>query len=951
MLKFLGRIEAIVNTVSVICNIFTTICHNMRDRLMELLSTKIKLVLLLIACCSLLMAAYWAYIKQKKPSLKAVESLFTVPTEKITKRILPNGMHAIIYQNDALPKVLVQMAYDVGSYVEQSGERGLAHLVEHMIFKGTEKLSETDIDTIARKYGATYNAFTMLDATSYYFESNKNNWKPFLEILADCMNNVRFDPQHLASEVKAVVQELKMNKDDYWKMMYLKSLELAFPPNHPYHMPTIGFKEDLLTLTADQVKAFYKKYYRPDRATLFIVGDVDPKEAFAEVERLFDAPAPTTKAAVVEFPSLHTELAVNNTRFYEDIKNEQLMLYWVIPGLKDKHEQAISVLEAILGAGHAGRLYRTLVDEHKVASSVGASAFKMMEAGLFFVFLEPLPGKKEACIRLIKEELASLVRNGVSDVDLARVAKTKKVDFFEETLHFNNLVMDWLQSYFATRDEFALFNRVNRYNDITTQELQEIAKTYLDPFLMNQLEVLPLPEDKKEMRQLMKEQSNALDQKILARHERIAPIEEPRAAAAFPPPMPLTFTFPQPTKTIILPNGLTVLLARQKQLPMISTMFSFKEAAFFASAREGVVLGLMMNMLLEGTKGSSKKETVDFFEQRGASFNFNAAGASLSCLSADFTDLLERFVQVLCYPTFAKDALEKLKKIELDALHRSKDDAKDIAGRLLKNALFKGQPFAWTFDEAIEDVARVNTASLKALHNQVLTAENLVVSIVGDFDVNQMEHVVRCYLGKLETGMKISVESIKAQEAKSEHIDVAMTRDQVVVMYGRPSPVTIYDADFVPLKLLNYICFKSLGSRIYKIRERTGLFYVAFGEFAARAGKQPGYDCVGAIINPENVALAETEILKCIAEIAEKGVTAEELDAAKHSYEKDLADLMGSNSIIAGTICRIKALELPADHYDKVLQRVHSLTLQEINQVAARYVSSDNFTRVRVGRV
>jgi predicted Zn-dependent peptidase len=99
------------------------------------------------------------------------------------------------------------------------------------------------------------------------------------------------------------------------------------------------------------------------------------------------------------------------------------------------------------------------------------------------------------------------------------------------------------------------------------------------------------------------------------------------------------------------------------------------------------------------------------------------------------------------------------------------------------------------------------------------------------------------------------------------------------------------------------------------------------------------------------VALAETEILKCIAEIAASGVTADELDAAKHSYEKDLADLIGSNAIIAGTICRIKALELPADHYDKVLQRVHSLTLSEMNELTARYVSSDNFTRVRVGRV
>src|SRR5205814_2315738 len=120
-----------------------------------------------------------------------------------------------------------------------------------------------------------------------YFETNKNNWQPFLQILADCMQNTRFDSQHLASEVKAVIQELKMGKDNYWRTMILKACELIFPPNHPYHTPTIGFKEDLLNLNADNLKKFYKKYYRPDRATLFIIGDVNVDEAVTLAKQHF----------------------------------------------------------------------------------------------------------------------------------------------------------------------------------------------------------------------------------------------------------------------------------------------------------------------------------------------------------------------------------------------------------------------------------------------------------------------------------------------------------------------------------------------------------------------------------------------------------------------------------------------------------------------------------------
>ena len=244
---------------------------------MELFTTKIKIGLLACAALTVLAgAAYWYRAKRKSAALHTSKKTnIEIPHDRVKKKVFDNGMHVISFKNDLLPKVLVQVAYDVGSYVEDSGERGLAHLVEHMIFKGTDVPSESDIDTIARKYGATFNAFTAWDTTSYYFEIDKNNWKHFLPILSDCMQNARFDPQHLVSEVKAVVQELKMGKDNFFRLILYKACELGFPPNHPYHTPVIGYKEDLLNLTADRVKAFYKEYYRPDRATLFIVGDVD----------------------------------------------------------------------------------------------------------------------------------------------------------------------------------------------------------------------------------------------------------------------------------------------------------------------------------------------------------------------------------------------------------------------------------------------------------------------------------------------------------------------------------------------------------------------------------------------------------------------------------------------------------------------------------------------------
>ena len=177
-------------------------------------------------------------------SLPAHDTL-PVPEDKITKVVLDNGLTVLVCNQGTAPKVLVQIAYDVGSAIEQEGERGLAHLLEHMIFKGTQKMAEGDIDAIARKYGADFNAFTSHDMTSYYFETDANNWQPFLPILADCMQNARFSDQHLASEVKAVIQELRMYSDSHWHVMLDHAFTTLFPANHPYHHPIIGYKEDL----------------------------------------------------------------------------------------------------------------------------------------------------------------------------------------------------------------------------------------------------------------------------------------------------------------------------------------------------------------------------------------------------------------------------------------------------------------------------------------------------------------------------------------------------------------------------------------------------------------------------------------------------------------------------------------------------------------------------------
>lgn len=916
-----------------------------------MLTIKIKMLLLLLIGSIATLVVYWFFIRARRAVMHEEHVAFATPSDRVRKEVLPNGMHVLVFKNSSLPKVLVQIAYDVGSYVEDSGERGLAHLVEHMIYKGTSTLSESDIDSIARKYGASFNAFTSQDETSYYFEANKNNWKPFVPLLADCMQNTRFDAEHLASEVKAVIQELKMGKDNYWRSMMYKAMELVFPPNHPYHSPTIGFKEDLLNLNAENLKKFYKKYYRPDRATLFIVGDVDIDEALTIARENFSHVVADKESVVKSFPTIMPELVTHHTRYFEDVTTEHLGFFWVIPGFKSPSEQVATMLAGILGKGQSGRLYRLLVDEAKVATSVYVSATQFIQAGIFLIFIEPIPGKAEECAALIRQELEKVTASGVTKVELERVAKNKSKSFFHKMQHFTDFVYSWIQSYYATGNEMDIFQRVDRYYEITSQQIQDFSAQYLDPFLMNRIEVLPLPESKRPLRESIKRMSDELDQKILARHARTAAVEHPRAVYGYKDPEPLAFVFPKPDRVLELPNGLKVLLAANHNVPLITFNCQFIEADFLGDARDGLDVGFMMDMLMEGSKDFTKKEHVDFFEQHGASYSFDARGARFVCLREDLEKLVGRFNHILRQPTWPQDSIEKLKDIFIDSYQRGKDSPKAMAMRILKNTVYKNHPYDWTYDEAIESIKKIDTAVLQAIHKDFVSPANMIVSVVGDFDVEHMAKFLQKSLSDWQTGTKKTFSVVPQAFEKNAKIDHQMLRDQVMFLLGQPSPLTIYDADVIPLKLLNIISFGSMGSRIFKLREETGLFYTAFGSFASHAAKEHGFDVVGMLVSLENVGKAEVLTRQLLTGIAQGGVATEEIDAARQMYLKDLIDLVDDNTAIAGLLCSLDSLGLGFDYYDKVLARVQTLTAADLGVIAAKYYSPENMARVRVGPV
>lgn len=902
--------------------------------------------ILLVKSC--IMKKYNLNFKEK------VESNMDFPN--IKKIVLNNGFTVLIFRTTQTPKVLLQIAYDIGSWVEKSGERGLAHLIEHMIFKGTDKLSEGDIDSIARKFGADFNAFTSKDMTSYYFEVDKNNWQPFVEILADCMQNARFDDQHLSSEFKAVIQELRMLKDNHFRQMVDTAFINAFPSNHPYHAPIIGYKQDLVNISAQNLKTFYKKYYQPERATLFMVGDIDLDEAEKIAINNFsnlkngDGISHFDQAKTSMF-ELMANASTNNTILYEDVTQEMQGFYWLIPGLNAKNKELVSVVESVIGTGEGSRLYKRLVEKEKVAASVSAFAHQLMGAGLFFVIVEPLKNKSFECKKLVTEELNNIVKNGVQKSEIEKVVNTREREHFQTLQSLSGFAYEWIESYIATKDEYDVFASVNRYAKVSADKIIEFIKNYLDPFFVNEISVLPLPEDKKTTWQKLKEKSEEMDKLILDKHQRTAPLEAPKFINKVKNPEKLEFVFPKPDKDITLENGLNVLIYKNQPWPIFSATCRFKQATFLADSKEGILLDFMMNFLMEGAAGFSKEENVDFFESLGATYSFDVTGGFVTSLSKNMDKVLTRFCEIITKPDFPESELEKLRDIFLDLYERRKDSQKDLGLKIFKNLIYKNHPFNWTFDEAIELFKAVDIKKLKELYKKYVAPQNMILSVVGNFDLDKTENKIKNIFASWN-GEKYLVEEKKSGDFdKSVNVDSFMLRDQVMLMLGRPSFIDIYHQDYVPVKILDFIVFNSLGSRLFQLREQTGLFYTAFGLFAANACRVYGFDYVGSILNLENVEKAEKLFKSVIDEIGKNGVMQYELDASKQGYLKDIIDITASNETLAMVYARLKSFDLGFDYYDEVLNRVQNMTLEDINKICAKYFNSENMCRVRVGRV
>ncbi len=423
---------------------------------------------------------------------------------EVFEKTLSNGLKVIVKEDHRAPTVVQQIWYRAGSMDENTGTTGVAHVLEHMMFKGTKSVPAGEFSRRIAAAGGRENAFTSYDYTAYFQQLHKSQLPLAMKLEADRMHNLVLSKQEFDKEIKVVMEERRWRTDDEAHALMEEKLMAAAYQEHPYHNPVIGWMKDLENMTDADAQAWYKAWYEPNNATLVVAGDVQAKEVFALAQRYYSAiPAgalprrkPLGEAA---------QLGIKRIVVKAPAELPYLIMSYHAPTLRDVEKDwkpyALSVLAGVLDGNESARLNKSLVREQQVAMSVGAG-YDSTSRGPSMFTLEGTPASGKTVAELeaaIRAQLQAVVRDGVSEEELKRVrAQITAAEVYKlDSVFYQAMQIGQLESIGLSHRDIPLM--LKKLQAVTAQQVQDVASDILqdDQLTVAVLDPQPLTEKDK----------------------------------------------------------------------------------------------------------------------------------------------------------------------------------------------------------------------------------------------------------------------------------------------------------------------------------------------------------------------------------------------------------------------------------------------------------------------
>lgn len=861
----------------------------------------------------------------------------------VRKYTLENGMNVLILPNQHSSEVALFLWLNVGSKHEGIGERGMAHFIEHMIFKGTHTMmSESDINVFASKLSSYVNAFTWYDYTAYVFKLPVQNWEKTLPVFADWMQNCRFLQEHMDSEVKAVIQELDMRRDRH-SLSLAEAMASVIFDAHPYHYSVIGFKQDLTRLKQDTLVNFYKKQYIPQNATLVIVGNIEPDQAFEKVSDHFAQIASGQKRPESNF-YFNEDVQTQSVTLYRDVKQSIGCVGFVTPGLSEVSDFQLQVLGNLLANDMSSRLYQRLIEQSGLVTSINADDLGIFEKNIFYLMYAPnnvedIPAIKE----IILQEIQDIIANGFTPEEFNRAVKLVQMSYRQSFENIYNVAKFIGKNYLATGDDQALFADLS---DHLYDDVMKLLKRYFRRAACHEGYVFNVADQDKGFFQDRMQEARDMSSAMVAQKVRESQVEPVRYADTVSADKITKKEFPKP-EVITLSNGLEVLLYQSNSVDLVKCVLSYKADALYDTPGQEGIGAMVASMMLEGTKDLPGLQFAQTVGSYGISISASAGSLDICMLPEDVARGLGYFRSVLTDANFDQSSFDKIKTEQFMSIKQAEDNAGFILKRAVHQIMYQGHVCAKPYLVSQDSINAIDRDRCFDFYKKYVSPQGARLAIVGNYDKTTIRQMVKDIFESWQGEVIPDLVCPDVHAVVPSTIDIVMNRDQVHIGFFAPS-VTYLDADFEYLVLFTKLLGGSSDSFLFALREQTGLFYSYGASLTYGSSLYPGIVLVNTMVAPDRVEEARENIFRIMIESVDL-VTDEKFEQAKEARIYDYFKWYETLSGQANRFLFLKEYGLPFDYFETQIDKIRSMTKEDMQKVVKKYLSKDKLSCIRVG--
>lgn len=908
---------------------------------------------------------------------KPKEINFIKKSNGVEEYKLGNGLKLLLKQDLNAPLISFQVWYRVGSRDEVGNETGMAHYLEHMMFKGTKEFKKGEIAQAIQLKGGVFNAFTSYDYTGYYENFSPENLELAIKIESDRMRNSRLDQTEIDLERSVIVSELE-GGENYPSTILGKQIRATAFQKHPYHNPIIGWRSDLESIKEPNMRAFYNKYYVPNNAFIMLAGNFDTELALDLLERYFGA-YKRAEDIVHEVPIEPEQKELRKSYIYYEGQLALLGMAFHIPELVHPDLPALNIIDEILFNGASSRLTKKLVDTG-LAVDVNGYAESNKDPALYRIIVNLNPDadleKIENIVNAELEDIKNNVTKEEMELAKARIESSaiyQRDGVYDEALqiaYFEAIAGDW-ENYYHWYDAL---------KKVSVTDVKKVAQKYFVP--RNKTVIYKLPKDPgtslvtastpSAVKKLVKSPSsshkrtgskerekasygsNTVEPLDSSKLERLLKITAPRYSKG---KIDTEFKFAlKPVSVKKYPN-LKIALKEDHNIPLVY----IKASIFAGSAKDEskpCLAYLTANMLERGSKYRDKFKIAEILDTYGADIDFEpgkeTCAVEISSLKKNLAKVLLIFKEIISEPLFSKTELEKLKKELIDTIKQQDEFPSSVARNELYRLIYpKGHIFyAHTSEEKIASIQSISIKDIKDFYAKNYGLDQMNISVVGDITEPELISLIEANFApwcKKDKAVIPAAISPKLQTPKTKHIKKAHKKQSEIYM-GHAGFITRKDPDFYPLFVANYALGGSpLSSRLgAKVRDEHGLVYNISSTFQAGLVPGPFYITLGS--NPANVDKSIELTKEVVREFLRHGISETELKATKSFLTGSFAVRnLSSNEDVTDVASQMLLYGLPLNYPQNYAEIINNVTLEQVNEVVRKYINPDKFNVVIVG--